>query len=138
VWLSINGEAVYGARPWVAFGEGPHLAPPSNPSEFLTPPFTAQDVRFTTKGDILYAIVMAWPAGGRATITALGRASGLTGGEITSIRLLGHPDPLTWNRTDAALTVDFPADPPCNHAFALEILGLAWDRTTARAAPPRD
>jgi len=29
-WTAVNGEGIYGTRPWVTFGDGPSAAPPAN------------------------------------------------------------------------------------------------------------
>ena len=61
-WIAINGEAIYGTRPWLIHGEGPVRAKGGNFKEDFA--YTAKDIRFTTKGDgTLYAFVMGWPDG---------------------------------------------------------------------------
>jgi alpha-L-fucosidase len=131
-WLEKNGEAIYGTRPWKVFGEGPtnpHQNKLFEKGEMGKPRLTERDIRFTRKGDVLYALVMGWPQDGRVEISSLGRKSGLAGGEVSSIRLLGHPAPkLEWTRAEEALTVTLPADKPCEYAVALELKGLLNDR----------
>ena len=61
-WLKINGEAIYGTRPWKVFGEG---ATQGRAGQFggVTDPkggYQPQDIRFTTKGGSLYAISLGW------------------------------------------------------------------------------
>jgi alpha-L-fucosidase len=60
-WLDINGEAIYGTRPWKTFGEGPTESASGSFAD-QKKPYTAQDIRFTTKAEILYAIAMGNPA----------------------------------------------------------------------------
>ncbi len=60
-WLNLNGEAIYGTRPWTVFGEGPTKVNEGHFGEEKTGDFTAQDIRFTTKGTTLYAICLGWP-----------------------------------------------------------------------------
>ena len=62
-WLKMNGEAIYGTRPWVTFGEGPTKNAGGEFSEDKEKPYTAEDIRFTTKGEI-YAMPLAWPTAG--------------------------------------------------------------------------
>ena len=50
-WLKINGEAIYGTRPWIIYGEGPTRGKGGGFSEQHDRSFTARDIRFTTKGD---------------------------------------------------------------------------------------
>jgi alpha-L-fucosidase len=87
----------------------------------VSKPFTAQDIRFTAKGDTLYAIVLAWPETGRLTIKSLAAGTALTEREIKSVELLGSKAKLKWTRNAGGLIVELPAQKPCNHAFALRI-----------------
>ncbi|MFM7679992.1 MAG: alpha-L-fucosidase C-terminal domain-containing protein, partial [Roseiflexaceae bacterium] len=81
--------------------------------------FTGQDVRFTMRGDTLYAIIMAWP-GAHARINALGSASGHMA-QIRSVELIGYDAPVTWRQQAEALVVDMPAAPIGNYAVVLRI-----------------
>jgi alpha-L-fucosidase len=119
-WLAINGEAIYGTRPWRVFGEGPTEVSEGAFTDTKRAAFTGQDIRFTTKGDTLYAIALAWP-GEQLTIRSLGRAAGLLDRAIANVELLGHAGPLTWERDEHGLTIALPEQPPCQHAFALKI-----------------
>ena len=49
-WLRVNGEAIYGTRPWTQFGEGPTRVVEGPFADTKRKPFTSQDVRFTTEG----------------------------------------------------------------------------------------
>jgi alpha-L-fucosidase len=70
-WLRTNGQAIYGSRPWQRFGEGPTQVAAGTMQDTKTPPYTAQDFRFTTHQGQLYAIEMDWPAQGRALIRSI-------------------------------------------------------------------
>ena len=64
-WIAINGEAIYGTRPWLIYGEGPVRAKGGHFKEDFA--YTAKDIRFTTKGDgTLYAFALGWPEEGRS------------------------------------------------------------------------
>ena len=69
-WMDINSEAIYGSRPWVRFGEGPTITSEGNFNDSKVS-FTAKDIRFTTKGAILYAFVMDCPVNRVVTIKSL-------------------------------------------------------------------
>ncbi len=73
-WLKVNGEAIYATTPWKTFGEGPTQVKAGAFHDTETKPYTAEDFRFTAKGTTVYAIGMACPADGRATIHSLGWA----------------------------------------------------------------
>ncbi len=121
-WLSVNGEAIYGTRPWKVFGEGPTQVVAGSFADTKRSAFTGEDVRFTTKGDVLYAIVLAWPESGQVTIRSLGESSGLWEREISQVELLGSPVPLRWTRGARGLTIELPPQKPCEHAFAFRIV----------------
>jgi alpha-L-fucosidase len=122
-WFKVNGEAIYGTRPWVIYGEGPTKVVAGSFSDVKRQPFTSEDFRFTTKGDTLYAIALAWPENGTLTIESLGGCCELDG-TLKSIRLLGHRGKLDWKQTEDALVVSLPEKPPCDFAVALKITGL--------------
>ena len=67
-WLKINGEAIYETTPWKIYGEGPTGTSTGHLAESKDKPFTAEDIRFTAKGDSLYVIALDWPASNRLTI----------------------------------------------------------------------
>lgn len=119
-WLAVNGEAIYDTRPWHIFGEGPTEVPEGMFTDTQRAPFTAEDFRFTAKGDVLYAICLAWPQG-EATIRALGTAAGLESRKVTNVEMLGVAAPLSWSVDAAGLHVTMPAAQPCEHAYTLKV-----------------
>lgn len=58
-WLKINGEAIYGTRPWKVYGEGPTQVTAGAFHDTDMQPYTAQDFRFTRKGNVIYALELA-------------------------------------------------------------------------------
>jgi len=120
-WLTVNGEAIYGTRPWKIFGEGPTQVVGGSFNDTKRAPFTAEDIRFTTRGDTLYAIALAWPETGTVTITSLSSTSGLFRREIANIEVLGSQEEAQWTRDARGLTVALPAQRPCEHAVAFRI-----------------
>jgi len=119
-WLEINGEAIYGTRPWRVYGEGPTEVPEGAFTDTNRAPFTAQDFRFTTKGNDLYAICLAWPAVS-ATVQSLSTGAGFAAAQIAGVHLLGAADALAWTVDEAGLHVMLPAEQPCEHAYTLKI-----------------
>ncbi len=121
-WLAVNGEAIYGTRPWVIFGEGPTRM--KKGGHFVgSLKYSAQDIRFTTKGDVLYATFLGEPAG-KVTIQCLGTQAGLCGGKPTRVSLLGHQGELAFSQDADGLRVTLPGKLPSQHAASIKIEGL--------------
>ena len=122
-WMDINGEAIHGTRPWETFGEGPTNVKTGTGNVSNRPKaFTGEDIRFTTKGNTFYAIMMAWP-GKEVTIKSLPKGKKLWFGNIKDVRMLGSNGSLKWTQNENGLTVQLPAGQPCEYAFTLKITG---------------
>jgi alpha-L-fucosidase len=82
-------------------------------------------VRFTKKGDTLYAFIMVWPESRNAVIKSLAAGSPLLDGrKVEHVSMLGHWWGLKWTQDENALNVQLPADPPCASAITLKIRGV--------------
>lgn len=121
-WLKINGEAIYGTRPWDIFGEGPTKVTEGSFGERKIKDFTSADIRFTKKDNDLYAILLDWPVGS-AKIESLKEGVSCWFGRIRSVKMLGINQPLKWKQDVSGLTVQIPDKKPCDHAFVLKISG---------------
>ncbi len=120
-WLAVNGEAIYGTRPWKVYGEGPTKVVGGSFKDTAARPYTARDIRFTAKGDTLYAIVLAWPRDGRIAIRSLGARAALSKARVKTVELIGSKAQLKWNRGEDGLDIQLPAEKPCAYAIALKI-----------------
>jgi alpha-L-fucosidase len=114
-WLKMNGEAIYGTRPWTqpkqwTAGEQPKV---SYGQEYNTDYDFAKLIEapregkasieafFTTRGDSFYAILPRWP--GRKFIV-----KDYTGARPKSVTLLGTTAPLHFQSGKNTLIVDLP------------------------------
>jgi len=118
-WLNVNGEAIYGTRPWRIFGEGPTKVAAGSFHDTDTTHYTAGDFRFTTKGAVLYAIGLAWPDNGEAVIRSLVPAAGSNG--VQAVTLLGTEGTLQFEQHPDGLHVKLPAQSPAKYAYALRV-----------------
>lgn len=94
-WLAINGEGIHGTRPWVR-------------------PSAGSDVRFTRKGNALYAFLLARPT------TPTWTVPGLTASPGMQVQLLGGGG-LTWKQSGPDLLINAPSRLPGEHAVALRM-----------------
>ncbi len=120
-WLETNGDAIYGSRPWLVFGEGPTKVT-STALDTDIQQFTPQDIRFTTNHGALYAIALGWPATGELHIHSLYRGAPYLDGPVCSVSLLGSDSRLEWTQEDDFLNIRLPATQPDEAAFAFRIL----------------
>lgn len=110
-WLSRNGEAIYGTRPWKVYGEGPTPVVSGTFKDTERSTFTAKDIRFTTRGDtILYAMLMGRPENGEAVVESLGTSLRLLSGEVEAVSVLGSTGEVLFSRSDRGLVVKLPQD----------------------------
>ena len=119
-WLKVNGDAIYGTRPWTSYGEGPTKVAAGSFQDTKTQAYTAEDFRFTTKGNNLYAIELAWPSGKEAVVRSLA-GDALKGKQIQGITLLGSDAPLTYHLQPDGLHIDLPSKPSEGYAYAFRI-----------------
>jgi alpha-L-fucosidase len=120
----VNGDAIYGTRPWRQFGEGPTQIEAGQFHDSETKPYTAEDFRFTTKGDALYAIELAWPKDGEVVVHAF--ASGVGTRAIASVDLLGATSgnsgqQLTFAQQADGLHIHVPSQPVGEYAYTYRI-----------------
>ena len=120
-WLKINGEAIYRTRPWLVYGEGPTKVTSSDLNTDRQQ-FTANDIRFTTNGDVLYAIALGWPAGRTLRVHSLSLNTPYLRGAVCSVELLGFNAPLKWAQKKDGLSIDLPAEELDEPAFTFRIL----------------
>lgn len=98
-WLRVNGEAIYGTRPWdrVAGLSGEGL-----------------EVRYTASPDAVHAIVLGTPLEAAVEVDVRLR-------EGARVRLAGRPGELAWAGSPAGVRVELP-EPPCPQpALALTV-----------------
>ena len=127
-WVALNGEGIYGTRPWQVYGEGPSTSTAQEKGRFgglkdvPSKPFTAADFRFTTSkdGGTIYAYCFAVPEQ-EFRIVSLGKDSKLNSKAIAAVEILGSKDALTWKQEADALVITKPANVPNPEAVGFKI-----------------
>ena len=123
-WMAVNSEGIYSTRPWKMFGEGPGTETAAVPGQRFNEnnrkDLTAEDVRFTAKGNAVYAFVMGWPEK-EAVVKPLGTNN--AGMKVAHVALLGFKGKVKWTQGADGLKVEMPPVRPCDHAIALKITG---------------
>ncbi|KAF2888161.1 hypothetical protein ILUMI_18011 [Ignelater luminosus] len=86
-WLSINGDGIYGTKPWIHQNE------------------TNINVWYTAKDPAVYAIVSFWPNG---NLLELKMVRDLFENEAAVVTLLGHSGQLKWETSGDSVKFHFP------------------------------
>jgi len=120
-WLAVNGEAIYGTRPWRQYGEG-SMVKIDMEGAGDKKKMGADAIRFTVKDNVLYAICFGWPDFGEFTVKSLTPANPVSEHGIKKITMLGSDEDIEWEQTDQGLNVLFPTMEPCEHAYVLKII----------------
>ncbi|MFC7338701.1 alpha-L-fucosidase [Haloferula chungangensis] len=110
--LTTCGEGIYGTRPWKTYGEGPLKIKTGRQGENKQT-YSQQDIRFTTKDDVLYAFVLAKPSDDIVIKTLA--TGGLLESDIKSISLMGSDEQIQWERKEDGLIIRLPKTLP-DHA----------------------
>ena len=118
-WLKLNGDAIYGTRPFTVFGEGPFRKPKGGKFDDNRYVFTARDIRFTTKPNMVYALFLEWPGNAKeAFIESLG-SDKLAG--IAQVSMLATGERLKWSQERNGLRVTLPATCPGKFAWVVRV-----------------
>ena len=111
-WLRVNGEAVYGSRPFLVFGEGPTKAA-NNPTQMHSDEqtYTPEDVRFTTSADgsVLYASVLGEPRGRQVILHTLFAGNPYLPSTVCSVSLLGSAAPIAFQQRPDGMYLTMPS-----------------------------
>ncbi len=115
-WLKRNGEAIYGTRPYSVYGEGPTSTIGGAFGEEKIKDLTAQDVRYTTKKETLYAIVMGAP-----DVAIRLHAPVATANKVARITLIGSRDPVRWSKNNEGIVIEPPIVSPSHDAIVYKL-----------------
>ena len=120
-WTAVHGEAIYGSRPWLVYGESSVRVKGGNFGEDYK--YNAKEIRFTTQGPVLYAIALGWPEDGQIVVRSLAKPAGENINNITAVSLLGHDGEISWRQTAEGLIVTLPEKKVSPYTTGLKIIG---------------
>lgn len=125
-WLKVNGEAIYGSREWKINAEGDetkfikYMRKDKHPT-WVFDNCNYQDIRFTTKDDVVYAIALGWPEDGVLKIKSLGADAKNLTESIDEIILLGCGNEIKWTQKPDELIINLPTEIPNEYAYVFRI-----------------
>ncbi|TDT47285.1 alpha-L-fucosidase [Maribacter spongiicola] len=122
-WLAINGDAIYGTRPWTIFGEGPTRLPEGGHKvEKFKIEYKNTDIRFTKKSDKEFYIIVMDTPDTEIVVKSLSTDIGVLNSKIEHISLLGSDEEIKWARDERGLVLQAPAKLPTNYAHAFKVV----------------
>jgi Alpha-L-fucosidase len=121
-WMDVNKESIFDTRPWKIFGEGPSVDAVNkldgagfNEGKLA---YTAKDIRYAQKGNVLYATVMGVPA---EDISLKSLVKNIGTKKIKKIEMLGSKEKLSWKLNPESLVIRKPNSIPNNIAVVFKI-----------------
>lgn len=118
-WLNVNGQAIYGAKPWKITHEGPTRISMKGTRQRKAQGFklevTDRDFWFTRKNNMLYVIAMRNPEKHTISIESL------QGMPIQSMRVLNEKGRVRWSDTGKVVRVTLPDLTHPTMGYVLEI-----------------
>ena len=126
-WLRVNGEAIYGTRPYEVCEEGPvsvkdmeHYINDTGQDCVLEDSignFCGEDVRYTKKGDNVYAIILGMPKAGSILLRAFAEGRH----NISKVTMVGLDEKIEWQQEKDGIRICFPKKLPCEHAYVFRL-----------------
>ncbi|MCG8309119.1 MAG: alpha-L-fucosidase [Cytophagales bacterium] len=110
-WLDAYGEAVYETRPWITYGEGPTKEPEGhfkNHNAFSKLVYSNKDLRYTTRGNIIYATIFGWPDEKKVVLESFGKDRLAGDLKVHAVSLVGYEGDLNWEVKDNGLEISMP------------------------------
>lgn len=119
-WLKTNGEAIYGTRPWLTYGEGPTKVAGGHFREDF--PFSAADVRYTQKGKtVIYATTLGVPEGKAVNLKALALLPEVKS-KVKTVTLLGEKEALQFEHLATGLSIQMPLNVHSKYGISFKIV----------------
>lgn len=107
-WLRANGEAIYGTRPFITYGEGPKRLQGSGHFVAMTKPYDKENIRYTTKENDIYAIQMGWAGSQKEVLLTAFAKDKIGKTKIKNVSVLDSSETISWELNDQGLIVKTP------------------------------
>ena len=119
-WLKMNGEAIYGTRPFSVYGEGDFITKVHKQlyADYLYS-FSAKDLRFTTKGDAVYVFALDWPGNGE--VIKVQSLNNKAMEKVKAVTFLASGKPVKWKQTENGLYITMPSHPIGKYAYVFKV-----------------
>lgn len=108
-WLKVNGEAIYGAKPWRTASEGPTKIVEGQFADAEAKQFTSEDIRFTVNNGCIYAICLNMKGKNSVRIRSLAETADANkpdfSGIIEAVEVLGYDNKPEWSRDSEGLHI---------------------------------
>lgn len=143
-WMKINKEAIYASKPWSVYGDNLNSCQRVKERNILnadvnnvlnnaskenfnartvtSTPYDFDEVRFTTKDNILYISILN-PKKGTIKLPALGLKSPQHPKKISHISMLGCKEQIIFSQEDDYLLIEVPEHRPTPYAVVLKVEG---------------
>ena len=119
-WLKVNGEAIYATRCWKKLGEGDAESTKGAFTDNTATVYTTRDMRFTTKGNDFFVIVLNWDETAGVLVKSLDKNT-IADAKILHVQLLGSNEKIEWEQIGEGIRLSFPKTKPCDFAYSFKI-----------------
>jgi alpha-L-fucosidase len=125
-WMKLYGESIYKTRPFITYGEGTTVLkrdPADAWNEYGAIKqglgnLNEEDVRYTQKGSIVYAIQLGWNSNNPKRILETFAIKGKHL-KVNTVSVLGSSEKIRWKRTKKGLELQQPKNMPAEADAAL-------------------
>lgn len=119
-WLKINGEGIFGTRPWEVAEEGPTVITEGSFGDQNPVVYTEADIRFTAKDGKVYVFCLDVPEAKKMLITSLAIKPDHSN-KISVIELLGSTEKIQWSQKSNRLEIVVPKAIPASEALGFRV-----------------
>ncbi len=110
-WMKINGEGITKSTPWLTYGAGTL----DNLQAGSPLGYDKGSIRYTQKGDALYAWFVDWPESGQITLPQAAQFN------ATQVKLLSNKSPVKFAKNKGDLVITLPKEKAGEFVWGLKL-----------------